>query len=133
MLGNVLGTVGRLDSLPIAGLLGTIGARRSRSRRLMIFALAFIGPFLGLVAALPLQVSATLLGVHARHDDRDDAATAVAARPTGPHHRRRRARPGRRVGAVERSLSATASSSPNPMLGGRDRADARWRRRRTLG
>jgi xanthine/uracil permease len=61
LLGNVLGTVGRLDSLPIAALLGTHRAAPLGLAALLVVALAFVEPFGGLVAALPLTVSATLL------------------------------------------------------------------------
>jgi NCS2 family nucleobase:cation symporter-2 len=61
VLGNVLGTVGRLDSLPIAGLLGTYRRAAGAGRGRGLLGLAFVQPFLALVAALPLSVSATLL------------------------------------------------------------------------
>jgi xanthine/uracil permease len=61
LLGNVLGTVGRLDSLPIADLLGTHRRAPLAIAAALVLALALLEPFLGLVAALPLHVSATLL------------------------------------------------------------------------
>jgi xanthine/uracil permease len=61
LVGNVLGTVGRLDSLPIASLLGTSRRAPLALAAAIVVALAFIEPFLGLVAALPLHVSAALL------------------------------------------------------------------------
>jgi xanthine/uracil permease len=61
LIGNVLGTVGRLDSLPIASLLGTTRRAPLAIAAAIVLALAFLEPFLGLVAALPLSVSAALL------------------------------------------------------------------------
>lgn len=61
MFGNVLGTVSRLDSLPISALLGTTRRAPLALAAVIIIALAFVAPFLGLVAALPLGISAALL------------------------------------------------------------------------
>ena len=61
MFGNVLGTVSRLDSLPISALLGTTRRTPLVLAAALIIALAFVAPFLGLVAALPLGISAALL------------------------------------------------------------------------
>ena len=118
MLGNVLGTVGRLDSLPIAGLLGTHRRAPLALAALMIFALAFVGPFLGLVAALPLQVSATLLAFML---GTMIVTTLRRLWPLG--------RPARIIAAaalvpavawapLQSSLSATAQLVANPMLWG---------------
>ena len=122
LLGNVLGTVGRLDSLPIAGLLGTHRRRPLAIAALMIFALAFVGPFLGLVAALPLQVSATLLAFML------GTMIVTTGRRLWPLGRRRASSPPRRSSPPSRgrrcrdSLSATAQLLGQPdAVGGRDR------------
>ncbi|UGS39121.1 hypothetical protein DSM104329_05553 [Capillimicrobium parvum] len=61
-VGNVLGTVARLDSVPIVRLLANRRRAALALAALIVMGLAFVEPFLGLVAALPLTVSAALLG-----------------------------------------------------------------------
>jgi len=118
MLGNVLGTVGRLDSLPIAGLLGTHRRAPLALAALMIFVLAFVGPFLGLVAALPLQVSATLLAFML---GTMIVTTTRRLWPLGPSARIIAAAalvPALAWAPLQSSLSATAQLLGNPMLWG---------------
>jgi len=63
LAGNLLGTVARLDSVAIIGILGN-GRRVALALAAVgILALAFVEPFLGLVAALPLSVSAAVLAL----------------------------------------------------------------------
>jgi xanthine/uracil permease len=59
--GNLLGTVARLDSIPIIRILGDARSLALALAAVAIFALAFVEPVLGLVAALPLSVSAAVL------------------------------------------------------------------------
>ena len=61
--GNLLGTVARLDSVAIVGILGNGRRMALALAAVAIFALAFVEPFLGLVAALPLSVSAAVLAL----------------------------------------------------------------------
>ncbi|WP_187368748.1 solute carrier family 23 protein [Baekduia soli] len=63
LAGNVLGTVARLDSVPIVQLLGNRRRTALAIAALLVMALALVQPFLGLVAALPLTVSAALLAL----------------------------------------------------------------------
>lgn len=61
--GNLLGTVARLDSVAIIDILGNGRRVALALAALAIFALALVEPFLGLVAALPLSVSAAVLAL----------------------------------------------------------------------
>jgi xanthine/uracil permease len=63
VLGNVLGTVSRLDSLGIVLLLGNPRRRPVAVAGALIVCLAFVSPVVALAAAIPLNVSAALLGV----------------------------------------------------------------------
>jgi xanthine/uracil permease len=63
LLGNLVGTVSRLDSVGIVRLLGHRGRSPLLLMALLVGALAFVRPFVDLAAALPLSVSAALLGV----------------------------------------------------------------------
>jgi hypothetical protein len=63
LLGNVLGTVSRLDSLGIARLLDHRGRAPLLLMGILLGMLAFVRPVVDLAAALPLSVSAALLGV----------------------------------------------------------------------
>jgi xanthine/uracil permease len=63
MLGNLVGTVSRVDSVGIARLLDHRGRAPLVLCSLLVGALAFVVPFVQLVAALPLSVSAALLAV----------------------------------------------------------------------
>jgi xanthine/uracil permease len=60
-VGNVLGTVARLDSVPIVHILGNRRRMALALAAMLTMALAFVEPFLGLVAAVPLTVTAGLL------------------------------------------------------------------------
>ncbi len=59
--GNVLGTVARIDSVPIVHILGNHRRPALALAAVLAMALAFVEPFLGLVAAIPLTVTASLL------------------------------------------------------------------------
>jgi len=63
VLGNLLGTVSRLDSLGIVRLLGNHGRAPLALAGTLIAGLAFVSPVVALAAAIPLSVSAALLGV----------------------------------------------------------------------
>jgi hypothetical protein len=63
MFGNVVGTVSRIDSIPIAQLLDHRGRAPLLLCGILVGALGFVTPFVGLAAALPLSVSAALLAV----------------------------------------------------------------------
>jgi hypothetical protein len=62
-LGNLVGTVSRLDSVGIVRLLDHRGRVPLVLTGLLVGALAFVRPVVDLAAALPLSVSAALLGV----------------------------------------------------------------------
>jgi hypothetical protein len=84
----------------------------------MIFALAFVGPFLGLVAALPLQVSATLLAFML---GTMIVTTGRRLWPLGPPARIIAAAalvPALAWAPLQDSLSATVQLLGNPMLWG---------------
>jgi len=117
-LGNVLGTVGRLDSLPIAGLLGTYRRAPLALAALLVLGLAFIQPFLALVAALPLSVSASLLAFML---GTMIVTTARRLWPLGPAARTVAAAalvPAVAWAPLQGSLSATVQLVANPMLWG---------------
>jgi xanthine/uracil permease len=61
--GNVVGTVSRIDSIPIAQLLDHRGRAPLLLCGILVGALGVLTPFVGVAAALPLSVSAALLGV----------------------------------------------------------------------
>ena len=63
LFGNVVGNVSRLDSMGIVRLIGHRGRRPLVLAAIVVAALAFVEPIVGLAAALPLSVSAALLGV----------------------------------------------------------------------
>jgi xanthine/uracil permease len=63
MVGNLVGTVSRVDSIGIARLLDHRGRAPLLLCGILIGALAFVTPFVGVAAALPLSVSAALLAV----------------------------------------------------------------------
>jgi xanthine/uracil permease len=63
VVGNVVGTVSRLDSIGIARLLGNPRRRPLVLAAMLIGAVAFVGPIVEITAALPLSVSAALLAV----------------------------------------------------------------------
>ncbi len=63
MFGNVVGTVSRVDSIGIAQLLDHRGRAPLLLCGILVGALAFVTPFVGVAAALPLSVSAALLAV----------------------------------------------------------------------
>jgi len=61
-LGNLVGTVSRLDSVGIVRLLDHPGRAPLVLAGLLVGALAFVHPVISIAAALPLSVSAALLG-----------------------------------------------------------------------
>jgi xanthine/uracil permease len=63
MVGNLVGTVSRVDSIGIAQLLDHRGRAPLLLCAILMGALAFVTPFVGVAAALPLSVSAALLAV----------------------------------------------------------------------
>lgn len=63
VLGNLVGTVSRLDSLGIVRLLDNAGRAPLLLAGVLIGALAFVRPVVAVAAALPLSVSAAVLGV----------------------------------------------------------------------
>lgn len=63
LFGNLVGTVSRIDSIGIAQLLGHRGRVPLLLCGILVAALGFVTPFVHLVAALPLSVSAALLAV----------------------------------------------------------------------
>jgi len=62
-VGNVLGTVSRLDSIGISRLLRNPRRGPLVLAALLIGAVAFVRPIVGIISALPLSVSAALLAV----------------------------------------------------------------------
>ena len=82
--GNVVGTVSRIDSIPIAQLLDHRGRAPLLLCGILVGALAFITPFVGVAAALPLSVSAALLAV----------LLSLILVHAAPRHRARAARAG---------------------------------------
>lgn len=63
LFGNVVGNVSRLDSMGIVRLIGHRGRRPLVLAAVVVAVLAFVQPVVALAAALPLSVSAALLGV----------------------------------------------------------------------
>jgi hypothetical protein len=63
MFGNLVGTVSRVDSVPIARLLSHRGLSPLVLCSILVGGLAFVRPFVRLAAAIPLSVSAALLAV----------------------------------------------------------------------
>jgi NCS2 family nucleobase:cation symporter-2 len=63
MFGNLVGTVSRVDSVPIARLLSHRGLSPLAFCSILVGALAFVRPFVRLAAAIPLSVSAALHAV----------------------------------------------------------------------
>ncbi len=63
LLGNVVGTVSRLDSVGIVRLLDHRGRTPLLLMGILLGVLGFVRPVVDLAAALPLNVSAALLGV----------------------------------------------------------------------
>jgi xanthine/uracil permease len=63
MFGNLVGTVSRVDSVPIARLLSHRGLSPLALCSILVGGLAFVRPFVRLAAAIPLSVSAALLAV----------------------------------------------------------------------
>jgi xanthine/uracil permease len=63
MFGNLVGTVSRIDSIGIAQLLDHRGRAPLVLCGILVGALGFATPFVGIAAALPLSVSAALLAV----------------------------------------------------------------------
>jgi xanthine/uracil permease len=63
VFGNLVGTVSRVDSVPIARLLSHRGLAPLALCSILVGALAFVRPFVRLAAAVPLSVSAALLAV----------------------------------------------------------------------
>ena len=63
LVGNLVGTVSRVDSIGIAQLLDHRGRAPLLLCGILVGALGFVSPFVGLAAALPLSVSAALLAV----------------------------------------------------------------------
>jgi xanthine/uracil permease len=63
MLGNLVGTVSRLDSVGIVRLLDHRGRAPLMLAGILVAALALVHPVVDVAAALPLSVSAALLGV----------------------------------------------------------------------
>jgi xanthine/uracil permease len=63
MLGNLVGTVSRLDSVGIVRLLNHRGRAPLMLAGILVAALALVHPVVDVAAALPLSVSAALLGV----------------------------------------------------------------------
>jgi hypothetical protein len=119
LLGNVVGTVSRLDSLGIVRLLGNTGRRPLVLAGVLTAAVALVSPVVALAAAIPLSVSAALLGVILwvviigalrrvlRYPPRVLALVAVPALvPTAVWI------------AIGSSLSPTAQLIANPMLWG---------------
>jgi xanthine/uracil permease len=116
--GNVLGTVARLDSVPIVHILGNRRRVALALAAVLAMALAFVEPFLGLVAAVPLPVTAGLLAFM--------LVSLVVAMLGRVWVLGRRARAITAVALVpsivwtplQDSLSATAQLLGNPMLWG---------------
>jgi xanthine/uracil permease len=116
--GNVLGTVARLDSVPIVHILGNRRRVALALAAVLAMALAFVEPFLGLVAAVPLPVTAGLLAFM--------LVSLVVAMLARVWVLGRRARVITAVALVpsivwtplQDSLSATAQLLGNPMLWG---------------
>ncbi len=86
VFGNLVGTVSRVDSVGIARLLGHRGRTPLLLCGVLVGGLAFVRPFVQLVAALPLSVSAALLVVllalilfHAASGIAAEPAAVVAA------------------------------------------------------
>jgi xanthine/uracil permease len=63
MVGNLVGTVSRVDSIGIAQLLDHRGRAPLLLCGILVGALGFVTPFVGVASALPLSVSAALLTV----------------------------------------------------------------------
>jgi xanthine/uracil permease len=63
VVGNVVGTVSRLDSIGISRLLGNPRRAPLVIAALLVGALAFVRPVVALATALPLSVSAALLAI----------------------------------------------------------------------
>jgi xanthine/uracil permease len=63
LVGNLVGTVSRVDSIGIAQLLDHRGRAPLVLCGILVGALGFVTPFVGVAAALPLSVSAALLAV----------------------------------------------------------------------
>lgn len=63
VFGNLVGTVSRVDSVPIARLLSHRGRAPLVLCSIIVGVLAFVRPFVRLAAAIPLSVSAALLAV----------------------------------------------------------------------
>ena len=63
VFGSLVGTVSRVDSVPIARLLDHRGQAPLVLCSIMVGALAFVRPFVRIAAAIPLSVSAALLAV----------------------------------------------------------------------
>lgn len=63
LVGNLVGTVSRIDSIGIAQLLDHRGRAPLLLCGILVGALGFVTPFVGVAAALPLSVSAALLAV----------------------------------------------------------------------
>jgi xanthine/uracil permease len=63
IFGNLVGTVSRIDSVPIVRLLDHRGRAPLVLCAILVGALAFVRPFVALAAAIPLSVSAALLAV----------------------------------------------------------------------
>jgi xanthine/uracil permease len=63
LLGNLVGTVSRVDSIGIAQLLDHRGRAPLLLCGILVAVLGFVTPFVGVAAALPLSVSAALLAV----------------------------------------------------------------------
>jgi xanthine/uracil permease len=63
LFGNVIGTVSRLDSIGVVRLLDHRGRAPLLLMGILLGVLAFVRPVVDLAAALPLSVSAALLGV----------------------------------------------------------------------
>jgi xanthine/uracil permease len=116
--GNVLGTVARLDSVPIVHILGNRRRVALALAAVLAMALAFVEPFLGLVAAVPHPVTAGLLAFM--------LVSLVVAMLARVWVLGRRARVITAVALVpsivwtplQDSLSATAQLLGNPMLWG---------------
>jgi hypothetical protein len=63
VFGSLVGTVSRVDSVPIARLLDHRGRAPLVLCSILVGALAFVRPFVRIAAAIPLSVSAALLAV----------------------------------------------------------------------
>lgn len=118
IFGNVLGSVSRLDSVPIVQLIGNRRRAALGLAAIIVMALSFVEPFIGLVAALPLNVSAAMLALMLGSMI---VQTARRLWPLGPRARWIAAAalaPSVAWTPLQHSLSAAGQLLGNPMLWG---------------